>query len=66
MPFMYRNKQYYRTSEVCKITGLSRTTLWRWFKTGILEDAAKKDRRGWRLFSKADIKIIENEAFRIR
>jgi DNA-binding transcriptional MerR regulator len=65
MPVVFKKKKYYRTSEVCKIVGISRTTLWRWMNAGILEDTAKKDRRGWRIYSSADIKIIEDEAQRV-
>ena len=66
MPVVYKKHKYYRTSEVCERVGVSRTTLWRWMKAGILEDSAKKDRRGWRLFSGSDIKTIEDEAQKIR
>ncbi len=47
------------------MVGMSRSTIWRWMKAGILEDSTKRDRRGWRLFSEADLKIIEDEAQRI-
>lgn len=65
MPITLRDQTYYRTAEVCEITGLSRTTLWRWMKKGILEDSAKKDRRGWRLFTDEDIRKIEDEAYKL-
>ena len=40
---------YYRTSEACKKIGVSRATLFRWLKAGVL-DQHRKDRRGWRIF----------------
>ena len=64
MPITINNKTYYRTSEVCQEAGLSRATLFRWLKEGVIEDAAHKDRRGWRLFTKKDISRIKNEANR--
>jgi len=30
-------KVYYKTSEACKKTGISRATLFRWLKIGIIE-----------------------------
>ena len=58
------NRSYYGTSEVCKIAGISRATLFRWLKRGILPRCFK-DRRGWRIFTEEDLKIIQNEAKRI-
>jgi len=54
-------KVYYKTSEACKKTGISRATLFRWLKTGILEKY-HKDRRGWRLFTEEDLNRIRAEA----
>jgi DNA-binding transcriptional MerR regulator len=55
---------YYRTLEACRRTGISRATLFRWLKTGIL-DKSVKDRRGWRLYTENDLDIIRKEAQRI-
>jgi DNA-binding transcriptional MerR regulator len=66
LSLVYNNRIYYRTSEICKAAGVSRTTLWRWIKAGVLVDSAKRDRRGWRLFSETDLKIIKDEAQRVR
>jgi excisionase family DNA binding protein len=65
MPVVFKNQKYYRTTELCKMIGISRSTLWRWIKAGILEDSAKRDRRGWRLFTEADLKTIEDEVQRV-
>jgi len=59
-----RNRLYYRTTEACKIVGISRSTLLRWFKSGTVKDVIHRDRRGWRLFSQADIERIQCEADR--
>jgi excisionase family DNA binding protein len=62
MPAIIKGRTYYRTREACEMAGVSRSTLLRWLKSGILKDAAHRDRRGWRLFSQADIKRIEIES----
>ena len=56
---------YYRTSEACKKTGISRATLFRWLKAGILEQY-HKDRRGWRIFREEDLNKIRVEARKIK
>jgi DNA-binding transcriptional MerR regulator len=59
------NRTYYATGEACKKAGISRSTLFRWVKEGILDDKYLKDRNGWRLFSERDIAKIRAEAFRV-
>ena len=66
MPTTINKETYYRTSEVCQMLGISRSTLLRWLNSGILKDASHRDRRGWRLFTKADIKRIKDEANKIK
>jgi DNA-binding transcriptional MerR regulator len=56
---------YYRTSEACKKAGVSKATLFRWLKSGILEKQ-HKDRRGWRLFTEDDLNKIRVEAHKIK
>jgi adenine-specific DNA-methyltransferase len=58
-------KTYYRTSEACKKAGISRATLFRWLKAGILEKH-RKDRRGWRIFTEDDLEVIRDEAKTIK
>lgn len=62
MPIKIKGVTYYKTSEAAKMAGISRSTLLRWFDTGIIKDVANRDRRGWRLFSVDDIKRLEEEA----
>jgi predicted site-specific integrase-resolvase len=64
VPIEIDGQVYYKTLEACKKTGVSRATLFRWLKTGILEKQLK-DRRGWRLFTEADLNKIRAEATRI-
>lgn len=52
---------YYRTAEVCRMVGISRTTLFRWLKDGLLREAQHRDRRGWRLFTKEEIGRLNEE-----
>ncbi len=66
MPIVINNETYYRTTEVCQMVGISRSTLLRWLSSGILKDVSIRDRRGWRLFTEADVKRIEAEANHIR
>ena len=52
---------YYRTAEVCRMVGISRTTLFRWLKDGLFREAQYRDRRGWRLFTKEEIGRLNEE-----
>lgn len=60
MPIEINGKKYYRTSEVCNTVGISRPTLFRWLKEGLLE-MSRRDRRGWRLYSDDDTKKLKKE-----
>ena len=64
MPVEINNKIYYRTSETCIKTGISRATLFRWLKAGLLTKSYR-DRRGWRLFTEDDLNKIQTEANRV-
>jgi excisionase family DNA binding protein len=64
MPVEISDKDYYRTSEVCQIVGIGRTTLLRWIKEGIIMETEYRDRRGWRLFSEDEICTLKAEADR--
>lgn len=59
MSVKIRGNTYYRTTEACRMIGVSRSTLLRWLVKGVLKDASHRDVRGWRLFTEADIKRIE-------
>jgi len=47
------------------MAGISRATLFRWFRVGIVDDIVRKDRKGWRLFTENDINRIKSEAIKI-
>jgi len=65
MPVILRGKKYYRTAEVCRKVGISRTTLFRWFSEGIFKEPENRDRRGWRLFTEDEVSRMETEANRV-
>jgi excisionase family DNA binding protein len=65
MPVEINGCTYYRTAEVCRIVGLSRTTFYRWLREGILKESGHRDRRQWRLFTKDEIAAFRAEAHRI-
>ena len=64
MPTEISGQTYYGTLEVCRKAGISRPTLFRWLKRGILP-RLHKDRRGWRLFTEDDLRRILLEANKV-
>jgi len=64
MPREIDGKRYYEATEVCNRAGISRPTLFRWLKRGLLINL-HRDRRGWRLFTEEDLNKIRAEATRI-
>jgi len=60
-----KGQTYYRTSEVCQMVGISKSTLFRWLKDGMFDITERRDRRGWRLFTEAEIHRLKAEADRI-
>ena len=65
MAIEIEGKIYYKTLEACERTGISRPTLFRWLKAGILEKS-RKNRSGWRLFTEEDLIKIRTEAKKIK
>ncbi len=55
MSIRINSETYYRTSEVCRMVGISRNTLFRWLKDGVFDDVEHRDWRGWRLFTEDQI-----------
>ena len=66
MPKEIKGKNYFLTSEACEMAGISRGTLFRWIREGIVEDVKIKDRNGWRLFSQKEVDKIKAEATKTR
>ena len=65
MPVTINDKTFYRTSEVCQIARISRSTLLRWLKEEDLDIQDYRDRRSWRLFTQEDVNKLASEANRI-
>ena len=65
MPVVINGQTYYRTIELCRMVGISRNTLFRWLKEGILSGHQRRDRRGWRLFTEDEVDSLNAEASRI-
>jgi predicted site-specific integrase-resolvase len=65
MSVILKGVKYYRTAEVCDLAGISRTTLFRWLKSNLLGSAVARDRRGWRLFTEAEVEMLKAEADRV-
>jgi DNA-binding transcriptional MerR regulator len=65
MPVTLKGRKYYRTAEVCRKVGISRTTLFRWLTEGIFSEPENRDRRGWRLFTEEEVDRMETEANRV-
>ncbi|MBI3596128.1 MAG: MerR family transcriptional regulator [Nitrospirae bacterium] len=47
----------YKTRDICKIFDISKATLFRWEKDGLISNVGR-DWRNWRLYSKHNIKEI--------
>jgi excisionase family DNA binding protein len=65
MPVTINGQTYYRTVEVCRTVGISKSTLFRWLKQGVLSKAERRDRRGWRLFTRDEIDGLNKEVNQI-
>jgi DNA-binding transcriptional MerR regulator len=65
MTVKIKGADYFQTTEACRLTGISRSTLIRWQKAGIIENEIHRDRRGWRVFTNADIEKIKEAAGKI-
>ena len=52
-------KKYYRVSEVCKMLGIFKNTLYNWEKKRKIPKAYRDPMSGWRLYSEKDIERIK-------
>lgn len=65
MPVTINNQTYYRTTEVCRMVGISRNTLFRWLKEGSVIEVEHRDYRGWRLFTAAQVDAMKEKTSRV-
>jgi predicted site-specific integrase-resolvase len=61
MPIEVNGQTYYRTTEVCRIVGISRNTLFRWLREGKVTEVEYRDYRGWRLFTQAQVEAMKRK-----
>jgi transposase-like protein len=66
MPVKIDGQTYYRTAEVCQKVGIGKSTLFRWIRQNIVNDAECRDRKGWRLFAEDELHRLEAETRRIQ
>jgi len=52
-------KVYYRVSEVCKMLGIFKNTLYNWEKKGKIPRAYRDPMSRWRLYSEEDVERIK-------
>lgn len=62
MPMYMDGNTYFRSAEVSEMTGVSKSTIHRWIKEGIIPEARFRDRNGWLLFTEEDVERIRAEA----
>jgi len=62
MPVVIDDQNFCRTAEVCRMTGISRNTLFTWLKERIISDVEYRDRRGWRLFNPAQLATVRTNS----
>jgi len=60
MTVVIGGKIHYSMLEVCRKARISRSTLLRWLAAGVIKEPIR-DRRGWRIFSEADVEKIRTE-----
>lgn len=65
MPVIVNGQTYYRTAEVCRTVGISRNTLFRWLREGMISDVEYRDWRGWRLFTAHQVETITRKTSRV-
>lgn len=61
MPVVVDGQICYRMSEACALLGVSRSTLIRWLKQGAITGSECRDRRGWRLFTQAQLEAVREK-----
>jgi len=65
MPVTLAGRTYYKTSEACRLAGMSRNTFFRWVREGSFADARQRDRHGWRLFTEDEVNRLVAEVNRV-
>jgi hypothetical protein len=66
MPVKIDGQEYYRTNEACTLAGITKNTFLRWVSTNNYVDVSRRDRRGWRLFTREDIDRLSSEVNKVK
>ena len=64
MPLEINNQTYFRTLEVCRMAGISKSTLFRWLKENTIDGEEERDWRGWRLFTVTQLEQIKRRTIK--
>lgn len=65
MPVVIDGETYYKTAEVCRMVGISRSTFYRWLRQEPHLDASHRDKRGWRLYTAQEVESLRRDANQI-
>jgi DNA-binding transcriptional MerR regulator len=55
---MHKHKRVYKTQEICHLFDISKATLFRWEREGLISSVGR-DWRNWRLYSQRTVTEIE-------
>jgi len=58
MTINYGKEIFYNANEVCEAVGVDRSTLFRWFRQGFIENVKSKDVGS--MFTEKDLRIIKS------
>jgi predicted site-specific integrase-resolvase len=61
MPVVINDQTYYRAADVCRMVGISRNTLFRWLKEGVVSDVEYRNSRDWSLFIRPQAQAIRTK-----
>jgi len=66
MPMKASGKSYHFVSEASQLSGVSRSTIYRWIHAGIITGGRLQNRKGWTLFTQEDIAELKAKAEIVR
>ena len=59
MPLTLDGRTFYSVSEACKLAGTNRATFLRWVRQKKFSDVEHRDRNGWRIFTRDDLRRLK-------
>lgn len=66
MPIRFQDRPLFSIGEALARAGLSRSTYFRWVRSGRIPDTQFKDRNGRRVFTEEEIDLLNNVANQVR